>query len=447
MYVGSSAASVIRRGRGASGTQITCTRSQTSREIASEDRRVIGKRIDDIKKGDIEELITNEVREGRTLDYKLELPGSSRKDKIELLSDVSSFANSRGGDLVYGVSDRRDESEKSTGIPATALGLSGNLDQELLRITSTIRTGLDPTVLSIQHAVIDGFERGPVFVLRIPKSWAGPHIVSFDGHDKFYARDGTGKHALDVHEIRAAFLSSSSLPDQVRAFRAERLARIVAGETPILLPQGQPKVVVHLVPASAFDRGSRVDVRVNAERLRKLEPLSAYGWSHRFDFDGYVTYTAYPRSQAERGHEETAQTYLQTFHTGAMETVACELIVDNGREFGKSIASVDFEKRIIDCVDRCLGALRDIGAQAPVFILVSLLGVSGYSMGVEPSRWFVRERRSIRQADLLLPDVVAEAFDDDPATVLRPALDAVWQATGFPGSIYYDDKTGKWVGK
>lgn len=406
---------------------------------------MIGKPIDDIGKVDIEELITNEVREGRTLDYKLDLPGSSRKDKIELLSDVSSFANSRGGDLLFRVSERRDESGRSTGVPEAAPGLPGNLDRELLRIMNTIRTGLDPTVLTVQHGLVESFERGPVLILRVPRSWAGPHMVSFDGHARFYARDGAGKHPLDVHEIRAAFLSRTNLPERVRSFRAERLARIVAGETPILLPQGQPRVVLHLIPASAFDPGDRVDVRAHAETLRELEPLSGYGWRHRFDFDGYVTYTAYPRSQEEQGYDETAQTYLQTFHSGAMETVACELVTDRGGDIGKTIASLAFEKEIIACVGRCLGTLRVLGAQPPIFILVSLLGVSGYFMGVDSSRWFVRERQCIRQDELLLPDVVAEAFDDDPATILRAALDSVWQATGFPGSIYYDE-TGNWVG-
>ena len=48
-------------------------------------------------------LITNAVSEGRTIDYKRELPGNSDGDKKEFLADVSSFANTSGGDLVFGM--------------------------------------------------------------------------------------------------------------------------------------------------------------------------------------------------------------------------------------------------------------------------------------------------------------------------------------------------------
>ena len=41
--------------------------------------------------------------EGRTLDYKRTLPGSTDEEKREFLADVSSFANAAGGDIVYGI--------------------------------------------------------------------------------------------------------------------------------------------------------------------------------------------------------------------------------------------------------------------------------------------------------------------------------------------------------
>jgi hypothetical protein len=48
-------------------------------------------------------LRTNGVAEGRQLDYKEQLPISSDDDKREFLGDVTSFANTAGGDLIYGV--------------------------------------------------------------------------------------------------------------------------------------------------------------------------------------------------------------------------------------------------------------------------------------------------------------------------------------------------------
>ena len=53
---------------------------------------------DAIDKDDIERLVANNVAEGRTLDFKEELPGSSDNDKKEFLFDVSALANAQGGD-------------------------------------------------------------------------------------------------------------------------------------------------------------------------------------------------------------------------------------------------------------------------------------------------------------------------------------------------------------
>jgi predicted HTH transcriptional regulator len=49
-------------------------------------------------------LIRNEVSEKQTLEYKKVLPHpKSNKDKLEFLKDISSFVNSKGGYLIYGI--------------------------------------------------------------------------------------------------------------------------------------------------------------------------------------------------------------------------------------------------------------------------------------------------------------------------------------------------------
>ena len=46
-----------------------------------------------IDKDDIDSLVTNQVKEGRTIEYKATLPGVKDAEKKEFLADVSSFAN------------------------------------------------------------------------------------------------------------------------------------------------------------------------------------------------------------------------------------------------------------------------------------------------------------------------------------------------------------------
>ena len=60
------------------------------------------KSISEINEADIQLLIGNEVQESKNLDYKEKLPENSDKAKKEFLADVSSFANSNGGYLIFG---------------------------------------------------------------------------------------------------------------------------------------------------------------------------------------------------------------------------------------------------------------------------------------------------------------------------------------------------------
>ena len=110
---------------------------------------MIKKRLADIEEQDIRDLIADRVREGRTLDYKQELPGNRPQDKKKFLAAVSSFANAIGGQLMYGIEEQRDADGNSTGLPEEAVGVSCNIDQELLRLKAMIRTGIDPTLLGV----------------------------------------------------------------------------------------------------------------------------------------------------------------------------------------------------------------------------------------------------------------------------------------------------------
>ena len=51
----------------------------------------------------------------------------------------------------------------------------------------------------------------------------------------------------------------------------------------------------------------------------------------------------------------------------------------------------------------------------------------------------------IDQDVLLAPEVQVEEGGVDIERLLRPALDTIWQASGWPGSEGYDE-SGKWVG-
>src|SRR5207247_493994 len=103
-------------------------------------------------------------------------------------------------------------------------------------------------------------------------------------------------------------------------------------------------------------------------------------------------------------------------------------------------------QKLIDSLRRFLSVQRELGVVPPLFIMLSLLGVKGYTLEVNPSRAFAHDAYPIDRNDLVLPELLIEDFNGNAATVLRPAFDAIWNAAGWPQSIDYD-KDGNWIGR
>lgn len=390
---------------------------------------MIGKRFEDIGSDDVAALITNAVRESRTIEYKKVLPGGSDAEKKEFLSDVSSFANSIGGDILYGV-------EAQDGVPVKVVGLDGfDADKETLRLESSIRDGLDPRIPGLRTRVIAFQGLGPVFLIRVMKSWAGPHMVTFKDSSRFFARSSAGKFQMDVGELRSAFALTADLPTRVRSWRDDRLAKIVVGDTPIPIAD-TAKMVLHLVPLDALNNPDRIPARALGNKPVEFAPMWAGAWDHRINLDGYVTHGGRP--YADKGGVEYS--YCQVFRSGQVEAVSSDLVREvKGR---KIIASVAYEKTLLESTARYMKALEAVGVQPPLLVMVAFLGARGPTMGVD-----IRYGEDLHPIDrdvLVLPDVLLSESPKDLPRDMRPIFDAAWNACGAPQSANYD-KNGRWA--
>ena len=376
-------------------------------------------------KEDIDALVSNTVSESRTLDYKETLPGNSDGDKYEFLADVSSFANSSGGDILYGVREKRDQG-KPTGIPEAAAGLSGvTADTAVQRLDSIIRDGIAPRIANVKIVAVPGFDNGPVILVRIPKSWLSPHMIN-KRESRFYSRNNAGKYPLDVAEIRSAFALSESLPDKIRRFRDDRIAKIVADETPVKL-SGSCRVVLHLLPIAALDPTTRIDT---ASLSGKIVPGIYFpGNNFRHNFDGYVTFH-------QTQNPPLSRSYVQVFRNAAIEVV--DSLQPTQEE--KLIGGNYFEGWVIKALPHYLKLEEELQLQPPLFVMLSLVGVRGYKMSAGVFR---NDGDSIDRDTLFLPDIIVEDHDVSAARLLRPAFDALWQASGFERSPSYD-LNGDW---
>lgn len=387
---------------------------------------LISKPLEAINEADIENLKTNKVAEQKLIDYKLTLPGSSDGDIKEFLYDVSSFANASGGDIVYGV-------KEAAGVPTEICGLQlGNADAEILRLESIIQSGLDPRIPGVNSRDVPLSTGKYVIIIRIPKSWAAPHMVKFKQSSKFYSRTSKGKYQLDVDELRAAFVLSESVAERIRSFRAERLGNIVSGETPVRIEE-PPVGVLHIIPVRAFDPALKLDLSIlkGGEGSTWLSPLNAQAtYSPRHNFDGLFTHSM---------GEKWAKAYVQLFRNGIIEAVIADIAV---HQLDRQLPSTAIEASLIDALPRYLRAQKHLGIEPPLFIMLSLLGVAGYSLAVN-HRFRLYDNHPIDRDTLLLPEVMIESFEQTPDQVLRPIYDVMWNSAGFDQCKDYDE-AGNW---
>jgi predicted HTH transcriptional regulator len=83
--------------------------------------------LDRITERNIIDLIDAKASETNVIEYKRDTYGNAHRDYSEFLADVSSLANTSGGDLIIGI-------DAPNGIPAKPFPFSGSVDDEILRL-------------------------------------------------------------------------------------------------------------------------------------------------------------------------------------------------------------------------------------------------------------------------------------------------------------------------
>ncbi|MBZ5656501.1 MAG: ATP-binding protein [Acidobacteriia bacterium] len=383
---------------------------------------MIQKRLDDITEQVLAALISNGVREGRTIDYKRGLPGSTDADKKEFLADASSFANTATGDLVFGM-------DEDQGLPTQVTGIqTADLDLEIRRLESILAAGLSPR---IRYAIkVVSVANGQVLVMRVERGWTGPHRVIFQGHDKFYGRNSAGKYPLDVNELRTAFTLSGTAIERIRAFRTDRIIALANNETPIPFVE-DPKIVLHCIPVDSFASQTQYDILPFYEGPMRLQPMGTTSWDLRLNLEGVLAF----------GRHQPAHTYTQLYRTGVIEVVNAYALAMKHR--GRVVIhSIAYEQNVFKYLPRCFQYLRELGCTAPVAVALSLIKTRGLEMAVDD--FDIERGYPINSDTIILPETLVEDLLTPIGKILKPLFDLVWNACGFPSSRNFDSE-GNWI--
>lgn len=385
------------------------------------------KSFDEINETDIRQLIENQISERKNIEYKLTLPENKYDSKKEFLADVSSFANTMGGHLFYGI-------KEENGIPVDVLGIPSNdLDSEILRLENLLRDGIQPRIQGISIRTVNTESGKPILIIRVPQSWSKPHVVNFQGHWRFYARNSAGKYPLDVMELKSAFLATTALGERIRNFHFDRLSKITSDEIPVSLA-GKARIVLHLLPYSAFEFNLPLSFTPIEKDIWSIPLIHSSVSDFRYNLDGLLVFNG--------SNNGSSGAYTQIFRNGAIETVSASLFSSSSEDL--YIPSIVLERDVIASFDACTSLYKKLSVSMPIVLIVSLTGVMSYKLAVSQrlDAWHDHVNKIDRDS-LLLPEVIIEDYSANSATTLKPIFDAIWNSAGWIKSYGYDD-AGEW---
>ena len=381
---------------------------------------MIQERLANIQKQHIERLFSEPTREDRTTEYKSQLS----HDSNALMKAVSSFANSIGGDLIFGINAK-------DGTPTSAPALDRNLiDKEILRLMQLSRSALQPPLplreIDFKEVPWDG-ERS-ILIVRVPQSWARPHQVK--ANNMFYGRSAAGAYPLDVSELRELFAMSEQFPARANKFVEEQLSKVQDAQRPVQMTKHialhgkgwhmATKMVFHLIPVSAFSGGTRIDIRSIAPQLdQNLHPLGVYIGNEaaevrkvasRLNLDGYV---AYERDQT--------RSYVQLFRNGILEAVQAP-----DEEIGtRNVVVTDYEVRLSRALPNYAKLLSKLEIEPPFFLHLSLVNVRDWYLRGAFTSKFAFETDILR-----VPEIMVSEGEFDTDLALLQLFNMIWQAVG-----------------
>jgi hypothetical protein len=149
---------------------------------------VIPTRLEDWTLEALQTAADSGVNENDIYDFKADLQPADHQRK-----SVAAFANTRGGFLIFGVTNDRK--------------LEGIANEELPRdFGIKLKTGLEPSVEYRFREPLEVSSGKNIFVVEVPRSLRVPHAVALNGNWTFLKRTPAGNNdPMSYEEVRLAF--------------------------------------------------------------------------------------------------------------------------------------------------------------------------------------------------------------------------------------------------
>ncbi|HEY1806595.1 MAG TPA: ATP-binding protein [Terracidiphilus sp.] len=370
------------------------------------------------------DLQTLTVQEGRTVEYKRELPagGDGREEsRSRIAATICSFANTVGGTLLIGL-------EAKDGVPVAVAPLAGQKSDKVLQLLESIaKDKIQPSVRALIAAVET--ESGPIAVVEVPKTWGALHAVRSGSSYTVYARTSAGNMPLDFGEIRSRILGAETAVDAAKQFRDRRIHQIVTGNFGFNVDPG-PAVVVHVCPLEGFTPGYSVPLdRAKMSSTSRVPLLAEGGANEGPTLNGYLRYRA-------MGAGPVAS-YSELYRNGCLEAVWANATHLAPGADHRYLSSRPLVGSLHDMIVGTFSLYRALEVNPPLALMVTLTGMDGIEL--DPgSHHLDRVMLRVRNDLVALPETLIEDLDVSPARILRPLMNVVWNAWGYQFCPHFD---------
>ena len=390
--------------------------------------------IDELVSEHVHALIATSRSEGRRIDFKEAFKraenGKSR-DSHEIAKDVAAFANSSGGDIVYGVTE----------IDGIATGINSATSAEEAEdlhsfVQTAVRDGVSPYI-DIRCKFIPMEGNSGVYVIRVPKSFQAPHAVRKRGEKEalwFFRRGEDCAVPMEESDVRYAYTTTVDINRQIEVFRRSRIAQ---NNDTIAGPFFSKSVRVHafFIPLDSFSKGDHLgynQLLMGAARL-SLE-------------SGHSGPIPCPEGAFLHGGTENGIWHAWYLHrNGAVEwTDAGTNYTHNftqGQEFKKIVYPL-YERRLCDRLQDVVSCIELLNIVGPLAFCLSLSSARGAQLSI-PNNPFLHSSPCPIE-DMHAQTLIVRSASDLNSENIRPAFDHVMNAFGIQKSMNYDN-SGKYI--
>lgn len=173
------------------------------------------KPISEWEESDLHALIRDQVQESLELDYKRSdaLSKSDQKAKNEISKDVSAFANSAGGRIIYGMVE-----EGHTPVRIDEGSNPAEITREWLE--QVINSTIQQRISGVRIKAIPLANGRNAFVVDIPRSETGPHQASDKRYYKRFEFQSVAMHDYEVRDV-AGRATNPALDLEFRLVRSD----------------------------------------------------------------------------------------------------------------------------------------------------------------------------------------------------------------------------------